>query len=240
MLSKNIIKHLNALQRKKFRNESGEFILEGEKMVLEAVQLFRGRIVKVYCLSEFSMENDLSEVDFELIEEKELKQISGLTTPNKALAILRQEVVSVEKNDFYLALDGIQDPGNMGTIIRLADWFGLKQIICSPDCVDCYNPKVVQATMGSILRVRLHYTDLVAFFKQTDLPVYGTLLDGENVYQKQLQRKGILLMGNEGNGIRPELFPLISSPLTIPRFGEAESLNVGIATAILLSEFSRG
>lgn len=240
MLSKNTIKYLTNLQRKKFRAISKEFVVEGEKMVLEALQGQKNAVVKVFGTATFLEENNLEDVDNEEITEKELKQISTLTTPNKALALMRQHTASVAETNFYLALDNIQDPGNLGSIIRLADWYGIQDIICSDDCVDCYNPKVVQATMGSIFRVNLHYVDLHSFLKTSKLPVYGALLNGKNVYQQKLTPNGILLMGNEGNGIREEFLPLITNPLTIPRFGGAESLNVGFATAILLSEFWRG
>lgn len=239
MLSKNTIKYLTSLQQKKKRQEYGVYVVEGEKIVQEAISWASGVIKNIYCLSDFASENDLSQFNVEVITDAELKQISTLTTPNKVLAVLEKEQKTWDKSNFYLALDGIQDPGNMGTIIRLADWFGLTQIICSNDCVDGYNPKVIQATMGSLFRVQLHYVPLIDFLKEQNIPVYGALLNGENVYQQQLRKEGILLMGNEGNGIRSELLPYVTTPLTIPRFGHAESLNVGIATSILLSEFSR-
>lgn len=138
-----------------------------------------------------------------------------------------------------IALDSVQDPGNMGTILRLADWFGVQKVICSKTTVDIYNPKVIQATMGAFLRIQVEYLDLKEFFATTDLPVYGALLEGKNVYAQPLKPHGILLMGNEGNGISDELKPFISQPLTIPKKGQTESLNVSIATSILLSEFFR-
>jgi TrmH family RNA methyltransferase len=240
MLSKNSIKYLTSLQQKKKRQEYGVYIVEGEKMVQEAIAWKNNSIEKVYCTTSFLDNNDLSAFQIEVITEQELKQISTLTTPNQALLVLKQPSELILKSPFYLVLDGIQDPGNLGTIIRLADWFGLNQIICSTDCVDCYNPKVVQASMGSLFRVQVHYQSLTEFIKQENMPVYGALLTGSNIYQNKLQQEGILIMGNEGNGIRSEILPLITNPLTIPRFGQAESLNVGIATAIMLSEFSRG
>lgn len=240
MLEKNTIKHFANLQRKKFRNEYKEYVVEGEKMVKECIQWCKDDLVKVYCLPDFQLENDLSSIPHQIVSERELKQLSTLKTPNKAVALLKHSSNELQEASFYLVLDGIQDPGNMGTIIRLADWFGLTQIICSLDTVDCYNPKVVQATMGSLFRINVHYTVVQDFLQGSQLPVYGALLNGENVYEQTLKKEGILLMGNEGNGIREELLPFISHPLMIPRFGEAESLNVGIATSILLSEFSRG
>ncbi len=240
MLSKNTIKHLTSLHHKKYRNTYNEFVVEGEKIVAEAIEWAKDAVVKVYCLEQLANEFISAGIAIEIVTERELKQISSLSTPNKAIAVMRQITDKIESTHFYLALDGIQDPGNLGTIIRLADWFGIHQIICSSDCVDCYNPKVVQASMGSIFRIQMHYVELADFLTKSDLPIYGALLNGENIYTKTLQRKGILVMGNEGNGIRPELLPLVTQALTIPKFGEAESLNVGIATAILLSEFSRG
>ena len=240
MLSKNTIKHLTSLHHKKYRNEYKEFVVEGEKIVAEAIEWKKDAILKVYCLVHLADAYNSSNVAVEIVTERELKQISSLTTPNKAIAVMHQVSAMVETTDFYLALDGIQDPGNLGTIIRLADWFGLRQIICSTDCVDSYNPKVVQASMGSSFRVQMHAVDLATFLADSELPIYGALLHGTSVYTQKLERKGSLVMGNEGNGIRPELFSFITQPLTIPRFGQAESLNVGIATAILLSEFSRG
>lgn len=239
MLSKNTIKYLTSLQLKKKRHEHSVYVIEGEKTVLEAMRWKKNEIRQLFCTNAFKEEQNLSDFSYEIITEQELKQISSLSTPNKVLATLQIEDTSIDTSDFYLALDGIQDPGNMGTIIRLADWFGLNQLICSTDCVDCFNPKVVQATMGSLFRVQIHYVNLNDFLSKQSLPVYGAMLNGANVYQQSLSRKGILLMGNEGNGIRKELLPLITYPLTIPRFGHAESLNVSMATSILLSEFSR-
>ena len=143
------------------------------------------------------------------------------------------------KNKFSLVLDGIQDPGNMGTIIRTADWFGITDIICSEDTVDVYNPKVVQATMGSMARVNVHYTDLMPVLSTADVPIYGALLNGDNIYDTTFGTEGLIVMGNEGNGLRPEVIKLVTKAITIPRFGGAESLNVAIATAIFCSEINR-
>lgn len=240
MISKNNIKLIHALQKKKFREETGQFIAEGEKLVTEAIRWNASSIVHLYYTSEFHLEfpKDIS-ISATLISEKELKQLSSLQTPNKALAIVRKPEYKNEKHNFYIALDGIQDPGNMGTIMRLADWFGVHEIICSEDTVDCYNPKVVQATMGAIFRVRVRYSDLRTELDKSELPIYGALLNGENVYGKELKPEGILLLGNEGKGISKELIEIIDIPLTIPKYGNAESLNVSTAGAILLSEFFR-
>ena len=180
-------------------------------------------------------------INFQEISLNELQKISLLKNPADAVAtvtlpewpLLKAEEL---KNKFSILLDGVQDPGNMGTIIRTADWFGIKNVICSKDTVDVYNPKVVQATMGSLARVRLTYCDLNEFLHQSELPAYGALLNGDNIYQTDFGTEGFLIMGNEGNGISAEIQQLISHKVTIPRIGEAESLNVAIATAIFCSE----
>lgn len=173
-----------------------------------------------------------------------LQKISSLKSPADVIAVVKipnwpaLKPISL-KNKFTLVLDGIQDPGNMGTIIRTADWFGITDIICSEDTVDVYNPKVVQATMGSLSRVNLHYTDLIDILSTANLPVYGALLNGDNIYDTTFGTEGLIIMGNEGNGLRPEIIKLVSKAITIPRFGGAESLNVAIATAIFCSEINR-
>ncbi len=174
----------------------------------------------------------------------EFGKISSLKTPQDVVAQIKiPEWPVLKQNDlkgrFSLVLDGVQDPGNMGTIIRIADWFGIVHIICSEDTVDIYNPKVVQASMGSLARVKVHYTDLSEFFGQIKLPIYGALLDGESIYDTDFGTEGLLLMGNEGNGIRPEIQKLATKAVTIPRIGKAESLNVAIATALFCSESAR-
>ncbi len=178
------------------------------------------------------------------ISQTELSKISTLSTPQALLAIIKipesEELTTKSlKSSFSLALDNIQDPGNLGTIIRTADWFGLKYLICSTDTVDVYNPKVVQASMGSLARVKVIYTDLEDFLKNTELPIFGALLDGRSVYKTDFGNEGILLLGNEGNGISNDLLKLITFPVTIPRFGRAESLNVAISASIFCSELRR-
>lgn len=238
MLTKNEIKYIHELRLKKKRKIHNAYIIEGEKMVAEALQEIPEQITNVYCLEEFAEKHGIS-VAYEIISERELKTISELTTPNQALAILKIEDSPISDSPFYLALDEVQDPGNLGTIIRLADWFGVQEIICSKNCVDVYNTKVIQATMGSVFRVKIHYVDLMNFIQEKKLPVYGALLNGKNIYQQTLEKRGILLMGNEGNGINEELQKVITHPIMIPKFGNAESLNVSMATGIILSEFSR-
>ena len=172
------------------------------------------------------------------VTEEALQKISGLQTPNKVMAIAEQQTSIAEKplkGRFTLALDGIQDPGNMGTLIRIADWFGITRILASVDSVDCYNPKVIQSTMGSFIRVEVAYGNLEVLLKESPVPVYGALLEGNSVYQQSSVTEGVLLIGNESKGIHPQLLPLINSPVNIPRIGGAESLNAAVAAGILLS-----
>ncbi|WP_394775942.1 TrmH family RNA methyltransferase [Flavobacterium sp.] len=240
MVSKNQIKLISGLHQKKQRFANQLFFAEGVKVIQELL------------LSNFELEhlyttqNDFEEVHSSkrtLIYEQDLKKISALSTPNSCLAVFKIPSESkIINSGLILALDDIRDPGNLGTILRLCDWFGIKQIICSKETVDIYNPKVVQATMGSIARVNVNYVDLKTFIAETNLPVFGTFMDGENIYQSNLPQTGIIIMGNEANGISEEIEETVTSRLTIPRFGElqkTESLNVATATAIILSEFKR-
>jgi TrmH family RNA methyltransferase len=240
-LSKNQTKLINSLRQKKYRHENGLFIAEGIKVVnellnseLEVEQIFTTELPVI------SVE-DNNKVT--LISELELKKVSAFKTPNKVLGIFKiPNEREVNKKGLILALDCINDPGNLGTIIRLCDWFGIEQLVCSTDTVDCYNQKVIQSTMGSITRVNIHYTDLVDFLKKDELPTFTADMDGNNVYKTELPEEAILVMGNEANGISEEINTIIKNKLTIPRFGniqETESLNVATATAILLSEFKR-
>jgi TrmH family RNA methyltransferase len=178
-----------------------------------------------------------------LISEAELKKISFLKTPNKALALFKiAESSPATAKGLIVALDAIRDPGNLGTIIRLCDWFGVKQLVCSETTVDSYNPKVIQATMGSLTRVNVVYTDLEHYLSEAALPVFGAFMDGENVYKTNLPKDGILVMGNEANGVSDKISALITEKIAIPRFGDlqqTESLNVAMATGILLNEFKR-
>ncbi|HZX59317.1 MAG TPA: RNA methyltransferase [Mucilaginibacter sp.] len=245
MLSKSQLNLLKSLQHKKFRRERGFFLAEGHKSIAEFVNSAYS-IEAVYHTSAFdSKVLKLSQkINLCEISVTDLEKISSLKTPQDAIAQIRiPEWPLLQQNDlkvrFSLVLDGIQDPGNMGTIIRIADWFGIVHIICSEDTVDIYNPKVVQASMGSLARVMVHYTDLSQFLTEIKLPVYGALLDGENIYETNFGNEGLLLMGNEGNGIRPEIQKLITKAVTIPRIGKAESLNVAIATALFCSESAR-
>jgi TrmH family RNA methyltransferase len=239
MISKNRIRFINALSQKKQRIENNRFIIEGEKMVQEAIQWIPNLIENIYSTSEFDLSNSNYNGLLDEISPKELKEISTLTTPNKALAICKIPDNKRIDSSLIICLDGIQDPGNMGTILRLADWFGIKDVVCSKNTVDCYNPKVLQATMGAIFRVHVHYVDLNDFLSNTELPIYGALLEGENLFTKNYERKGIIVLGNEGNGISEDIKKHVQRAITIPRFGEAESLNVATAGAIILGSFFR-
>lgn len=220
---------------KKNRDKERLFIVEGEKMVFELLKHWSSSIV---CICTTEEELDYSGELF-IIDEQVLKEISSLKTPNKYLAVVKIPKLSNDKAEFILAVDGVQDPGNMGTILRTADWFKIDRVICSKETVDIFNPKVIQSSMGSLFRTPVDYLDLNDFVTQSKLPVYGALLEGKNIYTQQLMRKGIIIVGNEGNGITHQLKELIQHPLHIPRLGGAESLNVSIATGIILSEFSR-
>nr|WP_316927691.1 RNA methyltransferase [Maribacter sp. HTCC2170] len=215
------------------------FAVEGIKSVKE---LLNSNIEahKVYCVNPSLIENESGLV--ELISAGDFKKISTLKNPNGVLGVfIIPKPKVVDQNDWLLALDDVRDPGNLGTIIRLCDWFGIKNLLCSENTVDCFNPKVLQASMGSITRVNVVYTDLVTFLEQTKLPVYGTFMNAASVYNKALPKKGILVMGNEGNGISSDIENLVNSKISIPQFGDkaTESLNVASATSIFLSEIRR-
>lgn len=238
-LSKNKIKWIRSFHQKKYRDEHGLFLVEGEKMVSEAIEFAHDSIDLILHTKEFHFA--VKNIETVLISTKELEQISGLKTPNKVVAVLRKQEnkSEIDKNKLIIALDGVQDPGNMGTILRIADWYGIKDIVCSANTVEIYNPKVIQSSMGAIFRIQTHYVDLKHWLAHCSLPIYGALLEGKNVYHEKLDPKGVLLMGNEGSGISASLLPVISDPISIPRFGQAESLNVAVATGILVSEFMR-
>jgi len=252
MLSKNKIKLIQSLNRKKSRDETGLFLVEGNKMVEEALR------------SEFQIELLVSSSSFlnrncehsgtvnELIEtdSESIRKASLLQNPQDALALIRQPLNSKPafnlETELVLALDFIQDPGNLGTLIRIADWFGINSIVCSDTTVDCYNPKVVQASMGAIFRLKTWYTNLDAFLGETKsqmIPVYGTFLNGQNIYTQDLTKNGVIILGNEGNGISEETGKLVTNRLFIPSFStnesKTESLNVAVAAAICCSEFRR-
>lgn len=247
MISKNKIKYIRSLELKKNRNKEGKFVAEGFKVVDDLLALQPADLI--VATQEWLHGKHLAD-QTEVIEvtEEELKKVSFLQHPQQVLAVFGQAQdgdFSINTQELSLALDGVQDPGNLGTIIRIADWFGITHIYCSQDTADVYNPKVVQATMGSIARVKVEYGNLLALVESlpADVPVYGTLLDGDNIYQQQLENRGLIVMGNEGKGISPALAKKVNRRLLIPNFPEgratADSLNVAIATAITCSEFRR-
>lgn len=243
-ISKNKIKYFATFAKKKIRDEAESFIVEGNKMVAELLQT-DFQIEAIVATKEWLASNKLNCEYYEATHE-EISKISLLQHPQDVWALVKKKPFNpdfVLNNSLVLALDGVQDPGNMGTIIRLADWYGISQIICSKDCVDVYNPKVVQATMGAIYRISVNYVDLPAFlFSQKDREIYIADMCGENVYTTDLKQKAILVMGNEGNGISEEVAAIATKKIHIPTFNEnqtSESLNVAIATAVLCSEFKR-
>ncbi|WP_324025614.1 RNA methyltransferase [Maribacter sp. BPC-D8] len=239
MVVKSELKLIKSLQQKKCRNEHGLFVVEGKKTVEEVVSSDM-KVYKLFAVEPSAL--DVSDVQVNAISNKELGQVSSLKNPNGYLGVFYMpEQIENILSDWILVLDGIQDPGNLGTIIRLCDWFGINDIVCSATTVDCYNAKVLQATMGSITRVNIQYTDLEVFLSSTKLPVYGTFMDGVSVNDSKLPEKGIMIMGNEGKGVSNAVAALCTDRLAIPQFGEAttESLNVASATAILLHEIRR-
>lgn len=221
---------------KKNRDTEGLFIIEGEKMVLELIELWPDN-VEFICTTTIDFTCDHLTY---ITDEKSMKEISSLKTPNKLFAVVKKPTQSLKRDDsFIVVLDDVQDPGNMGTILRTCDWFKVDKIVCSQNTVDVFNTKVIQSSMGSIFRIPVEYCDLISYLENTELPIYGALLEGDNIYTQDLERNGIVLMGNEGRGISKEIQPFITQAIHIPRFGGAESLNVSIATGIILSEFSR-
>jgi len=253
MLTKNTIKYINSLRIKKYRDIYKQFIIEGDKLVDEFLHS-TWEITDVYATKKWidtlslvlkEKTNQLSE-----IKKDELKKISSLKSPHNVLAIVKKSsfILDYEElsNGLSLVLDDVRDPGNLGTIVRIAAWFGIRNIICSPDTVDVFNPKVIQASMGAILQVKVFYCDLVNFLKEFirfKVPVYGTFLDGKSVYDLPLSPAGLILMGNEAQGLSEKYFPYITEKLFIPGYpGEKkgiDSLNVSVATAIICSEFRR-
>ncbi|MCS3529126.1 RNA methyltransferase [Chryseobacterium sp. JUb7] len=237
MLTAHTIKILQSLDKKKFRQKYNLFLVEGNKIICE---LFKSNFKIKEILSTDPQKLDRTDVPITHISENELKKISFLKTPKDSIAICYlNEEEKLEDKKVQLVLDGIQDPGNLGTIIRLADWFGIEQIICSEDTVDFYNPKVIQATMGSFARVNIVYTDLVEYLSNTENVNIGTDMEGENIYSFEKPEKLNLILGNEGNGMRPETEKLLQKSISIPRFGKSqstESLNVSMAAGIILGQ----
>ena len=256
MISKNQLKYIRQLEQKKYRRREGVFVAEGTKVVGDLLQRYRPEAV--FATADWQAPAGITP---QLVTDDELRRISFLQHPQQVLALFPLPVncqpstvnskpstvnckPSTVNTELSLALDGVQDPGNLGTIIRIADWFGISTIICSEDTVDAWNPKVVQATMGSIARVNIIYLNLPDFLDTlpADFPVYGTFLDGDNIYTQELTPNGLIIMGNEGNGISEAVRSKVNRRLLIPDFHQgptADSLNVAIATAITCSEFRR-
>jgi TrmH family RNA methyltransferase len=241
MLGKSKIKYIQSLGQKKARDEEGLFIAEGPRIVADLLAENKKVVREIYALQPWAHEHSavINGIPITVITEAELGKISQLTTPNQVLAVVRKATdPSFETRDkVSLVLDGIQDPGNLGTIIRIADWFGIEQIICSLDCADQYNPKVVQSTMGSIARVQLLYTYLVTWLPlQRNIPVYAAALGGKDIAEIPFLKEGLIIIGNEAKGISPEVMELADVKITIPKKGKAESLNAAVATGIILSK----
>ncbi|MGI6223436.1 MAG: RNA methyltransferase [Prevotella sp.] len=244
MISKNKLKEIRALERKKIRNEKRLFVAEGPKVVGDLMKVLSPRLLV------HTAEWSQSKVDCEeiMVSEEDLRHASFLQHPQEVLGVFPMFAENTDPfplQDISFALDGVQDPGNLGTIIRIADWFGIRRIYCSPETADVYNPKVVQATMGSLARVRLYYTDLLQLVDSLpeDYPIYGTLLEGNNIYEEELSTNGLIVMGNEGNGISESLRRKVNRKLLIPCYQTAttlpDSLNVAVATAVTVAEFRR-
>ena len=238
MISKNQIKYIHQLEQKKFRKRDGVFVAEGPKVVGDLLRAGFEPVL-LFATSEWQAVGLMVQE----VSDDELRKISFLQHPQQVLAVFRIPdcpAADTTGKRLSLALDGVQDPGNLGTIIRIADWFDIDTIYCSEDTADAWNPKVVQATMGSIARVNIIYSPLEEVIRKAQVPVYGTLLDGQNIYEETLSPEGIIVMGNEGNGISQPIRQLITHRLLIPQYHEGpESLNVAIATAITCSEFRR-
>ena len=240
MVVKNQIKFIKSLQQKKYRTQHGLFVAEGVKLVNELVSSTLS-MRKLYKTADL-VDDDIFD-QAEIVTDSELQKMSGLKSPNKVLGVFKiPQPEPLDFNDWVLALDQVQDPGNLGTIIRLCDWFGVKHLLCSTNTGDCYNPKTLQATMGSISRVNIVYDSISNVVKRSGASLFATFMDGRSIYEQSMPDRGILLLGNESHGISDQLRQLADFQIAIPRYGssETESLNVATATAILLSEIRRG
>ncbi len=242
MLTKARIKHLQSLKLKKYRQNYAEFIIEGDKLITEAL-LGKAELMLLMATKKWFENNTIripEHLAIEELEERELEKLSSLKTPQSVIALVKAPVNTFENSDFnkewVIVLDGINDPGNLGTIIRSADWFGVKIVVCSEDCVELYNPKVIQASMGSLFRVKVMYTDISPFLRKSTQKKYAATLDGSDINSLQFDNPGILVIGNESHGIREEIIELCDQKISIPRIGKAESLNAAVAAAILLSK----
>lgn len=237
MLSKREIKDIQSLSHKKFREALKLFVAEGPKSVTELIPLIPTRVEKLYAVSDWIRSNEtiLHNVAVVEISEAELERISQLQTPNKVVAVIKQFPSEKPSSSFVLYLDAVQDPGNFGTIIRIADWFGIKDVVCTEGCADLYNPKVVQSTMASMARVNVFYDEEQQWLKQQKLPVYAATLNGAILTEQKKISEGVLVIGNESKGISNEVLKYANRQITIPKKGEAESLNAAVATGIILS-----
>lgn len=246
MLSKNTVKFIKSLQQKKFRKQEQAFFVEGSKNVTELLGsnfsvshlLYTAKFAE--CHPELILRSGMDSYE---VSEKTLASIGSFVSNDSALAVAAiksNTPLNVEQNELAIALDDVRDPGNLGTIIRIADWYGIKKLILSEETADFYNPKVLNSSMGSFTRVDFYYTDLGRYLAGVDLPVYGAFLAGENIHQINLSAEGIILMGNEARGISDKLSPMVTRKITIPSFGQAESLNVAVATAVICDNFRRG
>lgn len=245
MLVKSKVKYIQSLGQKKFRQQEGVFIAEGPKLVKELLTEHSDSVLEIFALKTWIEENKriIANRNLTEITEAELEKLSQLTTPNQVVAVVKNfntiEPVA-EKEKFILVLDGIQDPGNLGTIIRIADWFGVQHIVCSEDSADRYNPKVVQSTMGSIGRVNVFYTSLTKWLgEQQDARIYAAVLEGQDITRMQEPAGGVIVIGNESKGISEEVLRFCNVTITIPQKGKAESLNAAVATGIILSHFCK-
>ncbi|GAB3647622.1 RNA methyltransferase [Echinicola sediminis] len=245
MISKNTLKFIKSLQQKKFRRQENAFFVEGAKNVTELLQsdfeVSHLLYTEKFYASHHQMVDAFERESF-LVNTRALESVGAFKTNEESLAVAKikeNRPFEVLEGELALALDEVRDPGNLGTIIRIADWYGIKKLILSEHTADFYNPKVLQASMGSFTRVDFHYTDLKEFLSRQKQKVYGAFLEGQNIHKAPLKAEGIILMGNESKGISEELSPLVSHKITIPRFGEAESLNVAIATAVICDNFKR-
>jgi TrmH family RNA methyltransferase len=239
MVSKSELKYIQSLSDKKVRLETGCFIAEGVKLVGEMIAA--GYPIKaIYALDSWDAPD--TNIELNRVEAFELEKMSLLQTPNQVVAVASMPSKSDAINltgKLTIVLDGIQDPGNLGTIIRIADWFGVQQIVASEDTVDVYNPKVIQATMGSFMRVSVAYKNVAEWLPTVKLPLYGALLEGENIFSTKVPKQGLLVIGSEAKGIRENTIDFITHPVTIPKIGGAESLNAGVATGIIVAQLTR-
>ena len=241
MISKNQLKLIRQLGQKKYRKQYNQYLVQGEKNVLELLNSPL-KAVDIFATQAFinTHQNQFPEVDFTPAEEESLTKVSTLVSNNAAIAVVDMPKADLPNNTgLILALDGVSDPGNLGTIIRVADWYGIQHIVTSTDSADAYNPKTISATMGSFVRVSVSQVELPEYLQTLNMPIYGAFLDGQSVHTTDLSAKGVLLMGSESHGIREQCAKLVSDKITIPAFGEAESLNVAMATGIILDNFKR-